>query len=305
MKLGVIGAASIFRNRWQDILKSHSSIEFIGVARRELSRGDSAIYRKGYFSFSKEEVDVVYIPLPNNLHYEVSKYYLEMGINVIIEKPSTTSYEKTKELVGIANRNKCFFLESFQWRYHNRTQDLIKKITNSGNSVYRVDVIFTMPHLDEKNIRYQPELNGGAAYDLGAYPVSVITTLFKKIRFDLSYFRSWKNQYEVDIGGSGIFTSENNEMEISFLYGFGLAYHSKLIVYCTDGRYELNQPFTAPSNNAVEIILEKNLSTQSFVFTDCHFNRLLDFITSNPDLSEINSATLLQSSYLQKIVDKI
>ncbi len=50
-------------------------------------------------------VDAVSIAVPTALHYEVAKAFLENGVDVLIEKPITTTVKQADELIEIAQRN--------------------------------------------------------------------------------------------------------------------------------------------------------------------------------------------------------
>lgn len=303
-KIGIIGNATIFRNKWKHALLNNNNFQLVGIARESfiIDLKEKEIY--GYKSFKKCEVDIVYIPLPNSLHFEISKYYLELGINVIIEKPSTPNLDETKLLVELANKNKCFILESFQWRYHTRTLFLID-IIKLGTLPYLVDVVFTIPHFPKDNIRYSKQLSGGAALDLGSYPVSVLTTLFPSFDFQLQDFNFWNDTYEVDIGGSGTFLCNNPKIVFKFFYAFGLDYESKLIFHTNNGRFEINQPFTISSNQEALVLIEKNLNSTKQTFKDCHFNSMLNFISTDFEYSEVNNQTLKQSKILNQIIERL
>jgi NDP-hexose-3-ketoreductase len=303
-KIGIVGNASIYKNKWEPVLRKSNNFQLAGVAREFAPISTNKEERFGYKSFFKSEVDIVYIPLPNNLHYEISKFYLEKGINVIIEKPTTPSLLETQELVNLANKNSCFILESFQWRYHSRTKYLFEEI-NNGLTPYLIDVVFTVPHFPENNIRYSKKLNGGAALDLGSYPVSVITTLFPHLEFKLADFSSWNENYNVDVGGSGTFICDNPKIIFKFFYAFGLDYESKLILHTNNGRFEINQPFTISSNQEALVLIDKNLNLIKKTFKDCHFNSMLNFISSDFEYSEVNNQTLKQSKILNKIIERL
>lgn len=303
-KIGVVGNANIFKTKWKSVLLSNHNFELVGVAREcdTINLNDKEIY--GYKSFKKSEVDIVYIPLPNSLHFEIAKFYLEIGVNVIIEKPATPTLFETEELVKIANRNKCFILESFQWRYHSRTKNILDQIRN-GSIPYLIDLVFTIPHFPPDNIRYSSELKGGAALDLGSYPVSVITTLFPDFNFYLADFYSWNGDYNVDIGGSGTFVCNRPNIQFKFYYAFGLEYESKLILHTNNGRFEINQPFTISSKQDALIFSEKSLFSSSEIFRDCHFNSMLNYVSGDINLSEINNQTLRQSRILNQIIERL
>jgi predicted dehydrogenase len=302
MKIGVIGAASIFKNRWLKILTDRSEVELVGVARRDVDNSELNFnQRQGYFSFDAHEVDWVYVPLPNNLHYEVAKYYLSKGVNVLVEKPSSVTLRDTIELVKIAEANDAQLIEAFQWRYHKRTNWLKENLAEIDP--YLIDVVFTIPNLDANNIRYQMALHGGAVYDLGAYPCSVLSTLFNNEEFQLVSFNSWNNDNKVDMGGAGAF--EANNRRLNFYYSFGKSYESRLTLHGMKGRYDVNQPFTAPSHKEVAISREFNTFYTQETFSDCHFTALLDRLVNynDDDIVKSHQEVLLQAKYLNKLIE--
>ncbi len=54
-------------------------------------------------------IDVVSIVTPNHLHYAVAKAFLEAGINVMCEKPLTTTLQDALDLVEVARRRRLIF----------------------------------------------------------------------------------------------------------------------------------------------------------------------------------------------------
>ncbi|MBR4422210.1 MAG: Gfo/Idh/MocA family oxidoreductase, partial [Erysipelotrichaceae bacterium] len=53
---------------------------------------------------SDEKIDVVYIALPNALHYEYALKALEHGKHVILEKPFTVHKKEAKKLIDLAKK---------------------------------------------------------------------------------------------------------------------------------------------------------------------------------------------------------
>jgi predicted dehydrogenase len=51
-----------------------------------------------------DEVDLVSVVVPTQLHFETTKPFLERGIHVLLEKPMTVTVEEAKELNAIAQR---------------------------------------------------------------------------------------------------------------------------------------------------------------------------------------------------------
>ena len=52
-----------------------------------------------------DRVDLVTVATPNSTHYEITKAFLEAGINVLCEKPMTVSVEQAEDLVATAENS--------------------------------------------------------------------------------------------------------------------------------------------------------------------------------------------------------
>jgi len=50
------------------------------------------------------KIDFVIIITPNNSHFEITRYFLEKGINVVCDKPLNLKVEETKELTNLAGK---------------------------------------------------------------------------------------------------------------------------------------------------------------------------------------------------------
>ncbi|HGO1377169.1 TPA: Gfo/Idh/MocA family protein, partial [Streptococcus pyogenes] len=64
-----------------------------------------------------EEIDTVYIGLPNHLHFAYAKEALLAGKHVICEKPFTLTAGELDELVVIAKKRKLILLEAITNQY--------------------------------------------------------------------------------------------------------------------------------------------------------------------------------------------
>lgn len=73
---------------------------------------------KDYEEMSKKEagkIDFVVIVTPNNLHYSVSKAFLENGIAVVCDKPLTFTVEEAEELKKLAQLKKLPFCVTYTY----------------------------------------------------------------------------------------------------------------------------------------------------------------------------------------------
>ena len=90
---------------------------------KDLGLAEDRIYAS-YEAMAQEEakredgIDFVVIAAQNMVHFAASKAFLENGINVMCEKPLTTSLADALELKRIADANGCLFGVSYSYAFH-------------------------------------------------------------------------------------------------------------------------------------------------------------------------------------------
>ena len=69
-------------------------------------------------------LDAVYIPLPNSLHFRWAELALKHNINVLVEKPLATKLSEAQKLTTIARKNELILFETFQFRFNNKLSNI-------------------------------------------------------------------------------------------------------------------------------------------------------------------------------------
>jgi predicted dehydrogenase len=118
-----------------------------------------------------EELDAVYIALPNALHHEWTMHALDAGKHVLCEKPYTRRPELVEEANDEAERRGLVLAEAYMWRHSAQTRLLLDLLPQIGR-VDAVQAAFFGILPREVDVRFVPELGGGALLDLGCYCVS-------------------------------------------------------------------------------------------------------------------------------------
>ena len=124
------------------------------------------------------EIDVVYNPLPNNLHAEWTIKALRAGKHVLCEKPMTLTLAELDEIIAASRETGRIVTEAFMYRHHPQTLK-VKEMVESG-SLGRLQLIrgaFTFTLTREGNYRSDPAMGGGSIWDVGCYPISYARTL--------------------------------------------------------------------------------------------------------------------------------
>ena len=120
-----------------------------------------------------DRIDAVYLPLPNSMHEQWAIRAAERGKHVFCEKPLATSAAAAQRMVDAAAGNGVLLMEAMVFRYHPQTLRL-RRLLDAGaiGDLRHVDVRMGAP-LGPGNIRWQPELGGGALMDIGCYVITV------------------------------------------------------------------------------------------------------------------------------------
>jgi D-xylose 1-dehydrogenase (NADP+, D-xylono-1,5-lactone-forming) len=161
-------------------------VEVVAVGSRDRARGEEFAARHGiprvHGSYEElladDDVEAVYIPLPNSLHVPWSIKALNAGKHVLCEKPLTRREADAEAAFHAAARTGRLLMEGFMWRYHPQTEELARRAAEIGPlRVVRAAFGFTLAAEDTGNVRIQPELEGGALMDVGCYCVSALRLL--------------------------------------------------------------------------------------------------------------------------------
>jgi predicted dehydrogenase len=120
-----------------------------------------------------DEVDGVYISLPNRLHHEWTLAALDAGKHVLCEKPYSRRPAEVEEAYDRAESAGLVLMEAFMYRHHPQSA-AVKALVEEG-AVGRVRLVkaafrFVLPTLED--IRASTELDGGSLMDVGCYCVS-------------------------------------------------------------------------------------------------------------------------------------
>lgn len=184
-KWGVLGTANVAA--WGTIpgmIKSESC-ELYAIAGRSLEKAESYKERfgfeKAYGSYDElledENVQAIYIPLPNNLHKEWVIKALNAGKNVLCEKPIGLNADETREMYETAVKNQVLLMEAYAYLHSPYVESLKKDVSDKiiGDVDYIETAFVTQGY--KEDIRLHKNLGGGAMYDLGCYCTTMILSL--------------------------------------------------------------------------------------------------------------------------------
>lgn len=217
MKLGMVGNGMIV----QEILGFIDEIGFeeIRICGRKTSEEKlnalaekyhlSTVYTD-YDDLLKSDVDVVYIGILNDLHFEYAKRALEAGKHVICEKPITINISQLEELDILAAEKNVFLFEAMSI-YHMPAYKQLQQDVKLIGDIKICNFNYSQMSSRYKTFKegkalpgvFDPKHYGGALRDLNIYNISAMVGLFgmpKNVTYSANI--------EKDIDTSGILIAD-------------------------------------------------------------------------------------------------
>jgi predicted dehydrogenase len=180
VRWGIVSTADINRKVIPGA-KASPKVDLVGVASRDQARAEQYAswweIPRAYGSYeallADDDIDAVYISLPNHLHCEWSVKALEAGKHVLCEKPRSRQPDEVAATFDVADRTGRLLSEAFMWRHNPQTARL-KALVDEGaiGELRLVRSTFSYSLYDETNIRLRTDADGGALMDVGCYTIS-------------------------------------------------------------------------------------------------------------------------------------
>lgn len=234
VRWGVIGNSKIGRERLQPAIEASEHGELIAVA----SRSGAVSYDD---LLARDDIDAVYIPLPNHLHVEWSRKALEAGKHVLCEKSITLSPEALEPLLDV--RPDLVLSEAFMVRFHPQWIKAREMVQSGAIGEARViNGQFSFFNDDPNNVRNQPNMGGGGILDIGCYPIFIARFIWGAEPIKAASLIVEQEDFGTDIQCTAIMEFPDNR-HLNFVCSTQLDLHQRIVIQGTTGRIELKVPF--------------------------------------------------------------
>jgi xylose dehydrogenase (NAD/NADP) len=222
--------------------------EVVAVASRDEGRAGAYAREHGieraYGSYAEllqdDDVEVVYVSVPNSLHVEWSIRALEAGKHVLGEKPLSRRPDAVERAFDTAEQAGRVLMEAFMYRHHPQTKKAAELVRDGAiGELRQVRTLFSFTLTDEANVRLVPELDGGALMDLGCYCINMQRLLAGEP--ELVFGRQRIGPTGVDIGFVAVLEFKGG-MFGEFHCGFDLPEGTGLEAIGTQGTLAVRDP---------------------------------------------------------------
>jgi D-xylose 1-dehydrogenase (NADP+, D-xylono-1,5-lactone-forming) len=177
-----------------------------GKARQAAEEFQIPVFYESYEELlADSEIDAVYIPLPNKMHYEWTIKAAKSKKHILCEKPAALEAEQVAEMAAVCKQNGVIFMEGFMYRFHpqhQKVKELIKEMAIGDVKFMRAFFSFFMEDRTG-NIRLNRHLGGGALFDVGCYCVNSIRYILEEEPLSMEILAE-TNQNGVDTSSAGV-----------------------------------------------------------------------------------------------------
>jgi D-xylose 1-dehydrogenase (NADP+, D-xylono-1,5-lactone-forming) len=211
LRFGILSTANIARAFIAGVRPS-TEVTVAAVASRDAAKAAAFAKEAGvprhHSSYeallADPEIDAIYNPLPNSLHAEWSIRAAEAGKHVLCEKPLAVNAVEARAMFEAARRHKVQLVEGYPYRAQPQTIKL-KELLDAGEigRVQMIQASFGFTLANTNNIRLDPALGGGAMFDVGVYPLSLIRMIAGERPKRVSAMAQWTSS-GVDLSLSAV-----------------------------------------------------------------------------------------------------
>jgi len=282
LRWGVLSTAAIGLKKVIPAMQRGQFTTVTAIASRDLAKAQAAAGALGiaraYGSYEElladPEIDVIYNPLPNQLHVPLTIQAAEAGKHVLCEKPVSMTPDEARSLLAVRERTGVVIGEAFMIRSHPQWLRA-RQIIDSGRigPLRAVNAVFSYFNADPANIRNRPETGGGALYDIGCYCIQSARYGFGQEPSRVCGLIDRDPQLGTDRLTSALL--EFPAGHAIFTCSTQLVPYQRVNFYGTKGRVEIEIPFNAPPDRPTRIFVDdggdlfgSGLSTETFPVVD-------------------------------------
>ena len=126
-----------------------------------------------------EQVDAVYIALPNSMHADYTIRAARAGVHVLCEKPMAVTSAECEQMIEACRENNVKLMIAYRLHFEEinlKAVDLVRRGRIGEPKFFNSSFAMTVRPND---IRTKKELGGGSLYDIGIYCINAARYLFR------------------------------------------------------------------------------------------------------------------------------
>ena len=257
------------------------------VKRRKLSekyRVDATFAYEDYDA-CLEQVDAVYIALPNHLHAEYTMRAAQAGVHVLCEKPMAVTVDECQRMIDACREHRVKLMIAYRLHFEEinlEAVDLVRRGRIGEPKFFNSSFALTVRRND---IRTKKEMGGGTLYDIGVYCINAARYLFRaepKEVMAISVNSGTKKLAEIDESTGALLRFEG-ERVAAFVTSFNAANVASYRIVGTKGQLHVDPAYEYAEGLAYDLTINgkttrkrigkrDQFAPQLLYFSDCILN---------------------------------
>jgi dTDP-3,4-didehydro-2,6-dideoxy-alpha-D-glucose 3-reductase len=255
LKILILGYSKLVKKRILNYFKKKNfSISIASISHKDKIKNILKQYNSYDTALKNSKADIVYISLPNSMHFEWAFKALKLNYHVIVDKPICDTNIELNKLINLSYKKNKLLSEATFFNYHSQFEKLKKNINNLED-IKKIRCDFVIPMPKKNSILRSNLLKGGVLMDMGPYASSIARIFLKEKIFSKKVTtRINKNTLITSIK----FVIRYKTQTYSGKFQFGGKYSNRLIIYFKNSSLTLNRVFSPPADQNLEIIRINN-----------------------------------------------
>ena len=242
--------------------------------REKLSRKygcDAYPYEQYEECLRRDDVDAVYIALPNTLHAEYTVRAAQAGVHVLCEKPMATSEADCRRMIIACDDAGVRLMIAYRLHFEPANLEAVKLVTSGRLGDPRMFSSDFSYQVKPDNIRTQAETGGGALWDIGVYCINAARYLFRAEPVEVAGFatRDADGRFERGVApGMSCLLRFGDEQLATFNISFQAAPTATYRLIGTKGDVCLDQAYEYQGERELVVTIQDKSRTRTFPKTD-------------------------------------
>jgi predicted dehydrogenase len=271
VRWGILSTANVGVAKVIPGMQKSKEMDIHAIASRELPAAKKWAKKLGipvaYSSYEEllddPEIEAIYNPLPNHLHVPLTLAAAKKGKHVLCEKPMALSAAEAETLRDAPEG--VLIAEAFMVRAHPQWKKA-RKLIEEGKlgEIRAIQAVFTFYTVDPENVRNQHDIGGGAAYDVGCYPIVIGRYLLGAEPERVIALVDRDPRFRIDRTTSGL-VDFGGGRHLTFTTSMQATSYQQVQILGTKRRLEVVMPFNAPQGATSTLYLDdgKKLENRS------------------------------------------
>jgi len=261
IRWGVLSTADIGMSKVTPAIQAASNSQVVAIASRDSGRAAAAAaelgIRDAYGTYEEllaaDDVDAVYIPLPNDMHAEWVFKAAAAGKHILCEKPLAMSQQEASSMVSACQKAGVKLQEAFMYRHHPSWVEAVRLVRSGAiGELQAVQSWFSYSNDDPTNIRNRVENGGGAIMDIGCYNINLSRLLFDAEPINVASVVHRDPVMGIDTLTSAVLEFPGGRQS-SFACSIRSEEYQRVHIFGADGRIDIEIPFNIPPDRETRI----------------------------------------------------